>query len=281
MSENIQYKEQSWKGLSWETIADTARLRIQVEKNSSNHPNVSKFIDILDEVINTIQYNTIHDETSSGVRKVQVALFPQNLYRLSLDLGAKIPDWVQVCRRDEKTCYDLSIADNWGTTLKSLPADHRREIVHELAHELFLCFSSDSGWTSLAIREGVVESIPRVVLGIQSELRESTQFIGNHLTNNLINPLEIDENGLFHFSKEPLSINPAYLSATTYVIGLSARLGNGDVQAGLTLIKKMADLHKNRELFEKSIAAKIGLSEYHKLPFKDLQIQGAEILTTF
>jgi hypothetical protein len=275
MKETPLNEEFTWKDLVWRHIVQKP-YDLYAETGILANPNIIKFRMALVGAIDEI--NRVLPVTSTITRKVQVALFPTDQYRRALELGNEIPKWVKVCRRDERTCYDISIANEWGSDLQSIPPDQRREIIHEIAHEIHPCFSSDMGWVPASIREGAVEVIPRILLGLQKHIEGSTDFIQKEMSDKLIDPIELDKKGLFYFSDAPLSFNPAYLSATAFVAGLAVRLGEGNIKTGLMAIKKLAEDTQEEEKFKLELAAVLGLENYDKIDRIELQKEGLNLI---
>lgn len=265
MLQNEQLQSTEWKGHQWVVVrSDPFELKASVAIEKS--PQVQLFDTLIPQAVTRIsEILPLSDHT----RKVRVALFPGSSYRNDLGLEENIPAWVKVCRRDEVTCYDVSIADKWPDTLDGIPADDRRELIHELAHEVHPFLSSDYLWTPLAIREGGVEVIARLLAKTQRELIDSNQFIRNDLKNQLIDPFILDREGLFARSKNPLSFNPGYLSVTAYVAGITTRLGNGDVKLGMQIMKSLAEKFKDKDQFANQLTSQldgaIGSEEGRKL----------------
>ena len=150
MFHNKQLQNTEWRGNQWLVVRnDPFELRISLAVKQN--PQVQVFDTLIPQVITRISEIL---PLSNYTRKVRVALFPSNSYRNDLGLENTIPAWVKVCCRDQVICYDISIADKWTNTLDSIPADDRRELIHELAHEVHLFLSSDFLWVPLTIREG-------------------------------------------------------------------------------------------------------------------------------
>lgn len=102
---NEQLQNGEWKGHTWETI-QLEPFELSVATEVKDDPGVSIFQTIIPQAINKI---TELLPPSKHTKKVKVALFPSSSYRRDLSLTDSIPDWVKVCTRDQKTCYDISV----------------------------------------------------------------------------------------------------------------------------------------------------------------------------
>jgi len=167
----------------------------------------------------------------------------------------------------------------WGDSLDRISADDRRELIHETAHLIHPAFSDQwYRWTPLHIREGWIEVLARILAGTQKELPASNDYIRTRLPQKLIDPLLLDEKGLFAFSKRPLSVNHAYLSATSYVAGLASHLGNRDIRDGLKTLKTMAEEEQDEERFMTRLSRHLNGQLDHPAWRKTVQLRGIERL---
>lgn len=168
---------------------------------------------------------------------------------------------------------------NKAPSLDQLPPEEQREHIHELAHSIHPIFSDQwYKWTPLHIREGAVEVLARILTGTQKKLTKSNTYIDRYLRNNLIDPFILDNEGLFARSKNRLSINPGYLSATAYVAGLSSFLGNGNVRNGLQELKVVGEKQQNLNLFMQYLGERTEGNLFYPTWRKKIQLNGVEIL---
>lgn len=169
--------------------------------------------------------------------------------------------------------------NEWGKSLDQVPPDDHRELLHELAHSIHPAFSDLwYKWTPLHMREGFVEVIARILGKTQSELRDSKEYIKKRLPSELVDPLTLDAEGLFARSKQPLSINPAYLSTTAYVAGLSSLLGNRNISHGLHILKSVAEKEQDTDNFMAHLSNKVNGKLHDPVWRRNIQIDGIQRL---
>ena len=228
----------AWKNHGWEQVHSTDPRSVIWQAVDTSEPaydlRAATIASVATEASQTVaQLLEVPDFS------IEVALFPHSNYRSDMGLAPSIPDWVQVCGRDKRVCFDVELAKGWKNTLGSLPAEDRREMVHEVGHRVIPQFSSHDELAPLHIREGAVEAVARLLTGIQAELPENTRYITTKLRSELVSPEDIDSHGIFHFSAERPSSNPAALSCLVYLVGAALNL-SGDLKGGLLTIRQLA-----------------------------------------
>lgn len=97
------YIGNEWKGHRWD-IAQREPFELSVVDELKKDPRVLSFQILVPQIIKRVCDLL---PMSSDTQKVKIALFPSDSYRADLSLSESVPDWVKVCTRDQKTCYDI------------------------------------------------------------------------------------------------------------------------------------------------------------------------------
>ena len=269
--------ESEWKGHQWKIIQN-GQFELTVASEIQNDPRVLSFQSIVPQAIKRVQDLF---PPSVNTKKVKIALFPEDSYRKDLSLSESVPNWVKVCTRDQKTCYDISFTHthNKPPSFDRLSPENQREFIHELAHSIHPVFSDQwYKWTPLHIREGVAEVLARILANTQEKLTRSNRYIDKQLRDKLVDPFILDNEGLFARSKAKLNVNPAYLSVTSYVTGLSSYLGNRDIRKGLLELKTIGEEEQNMDQFMQHLSKRTQGDVFYPSWRKNLQLEGINIL---
>ena len=184
---------QNWKGYDWKVVevgvAEGATLwRVsEIDEVDYNKAvvNLSRIIPQVAQEIKTVFPGT-------PPLNVEVEIFPQSWYRDKLGLAPDIPGWVQVCVRNDRVCYEQSLVSSWAGDLADVPAEQRRELIHEFLHPTLRALLDENDELPLTFAEGMAEAIPRLVLGYQRELPASTRYLTGDLRAELVSPADID-----------------------------------------------------------------------------------------
>jgi len=268
----------AWKNHDWERVHSTDPRSVFWQAVDISEPEYSSRAAIVQSVA-TEASQAVAQLLETPDFSIEVALFPHGSYRADMGLAPEIPDWVQVCGRDKRVCFDVELANGWKNTLSLLPAEDRREMVHEVAHRVAPQFSSHDELAPLHIREGAVEAVARLLTGIQAELPENTRYITTTLKSELVSPEEIDRHGIFHFSSERPSSNPATLSCLVYLVGAALNL-SGDLKRGLLSIRKLAIDSQGMNTFSGNFRETLTESDPHLLQLAGIDYIGDTFPTT-
>lgn len=118
----------------------------------------------------------------------------------------------------------------------------------------------------------------RILANTQKKLGRSNKYIDKQLRNKLVDPFILDDEGLFARSKARLNENPAYLSATAYVAGLTSYLGNRNIQNGLQELKTIGEEEQNINQFMHHLSKRTQGDIFNPSWRKNIQLEGVNIL---
>lgn len=288
----------TWNGLEFNVTEPTRGFRVLTatlhEKDASYQSAVPSIIDLNQRAVSLIR----------GLRLSQFRL-KQPVFTLVIvpaeqfQQVTRIPDnfsWATVCSRRvwwaEKgedavvTSSAHTAVINFDTTLplhdlSEKQADVIREATHEHLPTLKDTYLRYPSVTELPFSEAMDETVPRLVLGLQTKMPQSTQFLAS-LDESQILTVEELWNGFSKYSSSPVSYNHAYGSAfllgAGILMGLRKKYGMTNREALSLWLETMMVALDGREVVTKTANA-LGRSEKEVWNGKKLQKEGQEVVS--
>lgn len=202
-----------------------------------------------------------------------IAVFPEEIFLEK----TKIPfSWGTICvrstngRKSDVLCCKYS-KNSKLTKINQLNAKYQTGLIHELNH-LFFSQQLDHKSSIGALNEGFCEFIPRILLNLQKEMPNSTQYLTSLNKKDIVTFKDFDKYGPSHFSSETISKNPAYASAFLGVMWLAKKFSKNQtkpdyLKGGQNLIKFLFKYHEPSEAYQ-ALANKTKLKNFRdsKIP---------------
>jgi len=183
----------------------------------------------------------------------RLAVFPTHDFKKILFGSKPIEEqgkwlWAKACCRgqkyDDTVCYDLSIVTPKWNSLATLDPDDFRELGHEITHSVLANELDDDVRSSLLdqavdVKEALAELVPRIDLGLQKRLPNSTEFLLKLRKEDFIPLATIRREGTRIFSAKPLSENTGYGSIYLAGLTMAKHLGSGNLSEGIRKLYSM------------------------------------------
>jgi hypothetical protein len=165
-------------------------------------------------------------------RIFQMAVFPDNIYLEANKIPVQFK-WSKGCSRtlnnntgkEDIVCYsDQRVDERWANH-GIIDFDIRRHAIHEITPQFVDAYSQFPYNNTLDLIEAHCEVMPRISAGLQKDLPDSTKFLLNLTSDDLIVMQDLAQNGFANYSAEPVSENAAYGSAFLAGVNIAYNLG--------------------------------------------------------
>jgi hypothetical protein len=260
-------KELNWKDLIWEKEKYKNIFLLSLPNQSEDYYRLLKeFGNLFSELIPRI--NKLKIFTIKPL--IQLALFPEDIFLEK----TKVPfSWATGCVRSTngKTsnilCYKY-ISKKKISSFEESEAETKRGNIHELLHLFFSQQINSKSSQILSLNEGFCEFVPRILLNLQKDIKDSTDFLVSLDKKSIISLKEIDKYGMAHFSSEKINGNVAYASSFLGIMWLTKKLSkNKNYLSGTRNLIKLLSKYPSRKKIYSIIKTKVGLDFFNsKLP---------------
>jgi len=178
----------------------------------------------------------------------------------------------------------LCCSDDFGDGLESIEEaspELKRGVIHELVPQILDYQMEIPSRYTLSFNEGIAELTPRVLISLQANLYESTQYLLSLTEEDIVTLREIDENKPSYYSSEPISRNRAYASALLGIMWITKnlsqrRFGKPDHLEGTkALIQLMCSYDNSGDIY-KAVATELGIGQNEFYDSKQPMLESIE-----
>ncbi len=268
----------NWKGIEFKVDQVASNLQVLTPADGGIlQSSVSKAIEISKAAIEKL--SEFPDGKSHNFNAI---ILPHDKFAELTGMPTEFARWSTVCAGNvfgHKSADTVIFSDKYGlrnvanSKKEEFQTDRLRGAIHEFSHT----FVPENG--ALPISEGIVEAIPRLILGLQKDIPESTKFL-SELSKDKILTVEQTWNGFSQHSKEEVSKNTAYASAFLLITGIINHLEEKQNISKEKALGQLIDTMKTKEGRDivVNISQKTGLDEKEIWNGKSLQLKGREML---